>query len=205
MRTQARRMSSGATRTRELESRLVERLYESFSTIRLVKGFAREPHELGRFSGAATDAMDARLQLSGRESMYGFLINTITVAGGLAVMGVGGLHVLDGTIRPGTLLVVMAYLGYVSGPMTAMRDHQRIESSRRWPVRGAYARRWRCPANGTGQKLSSATASAGPSRSSTSASGTRHRVPRCATCRSPSDPVRWWRSSVRPAPARQPS
>jgi ABC-type multidrug transport system fused ATPase/permease subunit len=120
MRMQARRMSSGAERARELDSRLAERLYESFSTIRLVKGFAREPHELRRFSGAASDAMHARLGLTARESLYGFFINVITVTGGLAVMGVGGLHVLDGTIRPGTLLVVMAYLGYVYGPMTAI-------------------------------------------------------------------------------------
>ena len=64
MRLQAQRMSSGAERMRELESRLVERLYESFSTIRLVKGFAREPHELRRFSGAASEAMDARVLLA---------------------------------------------------------------------------------------------------------------------------------------------
>ena len=120
MRLQAQRMSSGAERTRELESRLVERLYESFSTIRLVKGFAREPHELRRFSGVASEAKDARVLLARRASLYGFLINIVTVAGGLAVMGVGGMHVLDGVITPGTLLVVMAYLGYVYGPMTAI-------------------------------------------------------------------------------------
>jgi ABC-type multidrug transport system fused ATPase/permease subunit len=120
MRTQTIRMSAGAERTRALESRMVERLYESFSTIRLVKGFARERHELGRFSGAAADAMQARLQLAARESFYGFLVNAVIVIGGLAVMGIGALHVLDGTISPGTLLVVMAYLGYVYGPMTAI-------------------------------------------------------------------------------------
>jgi ATP-binding cassette, subfamily B, bacterial len=90
---------------------MVERLYESFSTIRLVKGFARERHKPGRFSGAATDAMQARLQLAARESLYGFMVNAVTVVGGLAVMGVGARHVLDGTISPGTLLVAMAYLG----------------------------------------------------------------------------------------------
>ena len=31
---------------KELESKLIERLYETFSAIRLVKSFAREPHEL---------------------------------------------------------------------------------------------------------------------------------------------------------------
>ena len=70
MRLQTQRMSSGNERMRELESRMVERLYESFSTIRLVKGFAREPHELRRFSGAASDAMDARLRLTARASSH---------------------------------------------------------------------------------------------------------------------------------------
>ena len=35
-------------RVKELESKLVERLYETFSAIRLVKSFAREPHETAR-------------------------------------------------------------------------------------------------------------------------------------------------------------
>ena len=35
---------------KELESKLVERLYETFSAIRLVKSFAREPYETARYS-----------------------------------------------------------------------------------------------------------------------------------------------------------
>ena len=37
-------------RVKELESKLIERLYETFSAIRLVKSFAREPHELQRYA-----------------------------------------------------------------------------------------------------------------------------------------------------------
>src|SRR3954451_1258815 len=70
MRLQARQMRARADRTRQLESRMVERVYESFSTIRLVKGYAREPHELGRFRGVATDAMVARLALTDQESLF---------------------------------------------------------------------------------------------------------------------------------------
>jgi ATP-binding cassette, subfamily B, bacterial len=122
MRLQARNMAPRAEQTRALEARVVARAYESFSTIRLVKGFAREPHELDRFAGAATAAMESRLRLTERESFYSLLINAVTVVGGLAVMTVGGLHVLDGSISAGTLLVVMAYLGYVYGPMTAIAN-----------------------------------------------------------------------------------
>jgi ATP-binding cassette subfamily B protein len=120
MRLQSRQVKARATRTRELESRMVERAYESFSTIRLVKGFAREPHELGRFSGAATAAMRARLDLSEHESLYSLVISGVSVAGTLAVLAVGGVQVINGAITPGTLLVVMAYVGYVYGPMTAI-------------------------------------------------------------------------------------
>jgi ABC-type multidrug transport system fused ATPase/permease subunit len=136
MRLQVRHMRGRADRTKQLESRMVERAYESFSTIRLVKGYAREPHELGRFRGAATAAMEARLALTDQESFYSLLISAVSVLGGIAVLGVGGLHVLDGSITIGTLLVVMAYLGYVYGPMTAIAHtsgsiQQALASARR--------------------------------------------------------------------------
>jgi ATP-binding cassette, subfamily B, bacterial len=120
MRLQAHHMRARAERTRQLESRMVERVYESFSTIRLIKGYAREPHECGRFSGAANAAMQARLLLTEQESFFSLLISVISTVGGIVVLALGGMHVLDGSISVGTLLVVMAYLGYVYGPMTAI-------------------------------------------------------------------------------------
>src|SRR5262249_33478520 len=39
-------------RVKELESNLISRLYESFSAIRLVKSFAREPYESTRYATA---------------------------------------------------------------------------------------------------------------------------------------------------------
>ena len=42
-------------RVKELESKLLERLYETFGAMRLVKSFAREPHELQRYAAAGDD------------------------------------------------------------------------------------------------------------------------------------------------------
>ena len=122
LRLQNRHLSGRADRTRSLESRMVERAYESFSSIRLIKGFAREPHELGRFAGAATAAMQARLELTESESRYSLVIGALSAVGGVAVLAVGGMQVVNGTITVGTLLVVMMYLGYVYGPMTAIAN-----------------------------------------------------------------------------------
>jgi len=122
LRLQARQLSARAEETRALEVRVVERAYESFSSIRLVKGFGRERHETGRFSGAASAAMQARIDLTHRESRYSLAIGAVSAFGGIAVLAVGGLQVVEGTVTVGTLLVVMMYLGYVYGPMTAIAN-----------------------------------------------------------------------------------
>ena len=85
-----------------------------------MKGYAREPHELGRFRGVATDAMVARLALTDQESLFSLLISAVSVVGSIVVLGVGGLHVIGGSLSIGTLMVVMACLGFVYGPMTAI-------------------------------------------------------------------------------------
>ena len=49
---------------KELESSLVQRLYETFAAMRLVKSFARERHEAGRFSTAGEQTKAARISLT---------------------------------------------------------------------------------------------------------------------------------------------
>ena len=65
-----------------------------------------------------------------------------TIAGGALVLVVGGLGVLDGRVTLGTLLLVLAYLGFVYGPLSAIAHttgelQQAFASARR--VRAALA------------------------------------------------------------------
>src|ERR1043166_7056107 len=62
LRFYSKRMVDRAERVKELESKLVERLYEILSSIKVVKSFAREPHELQRFKSAGNETMTARLR-----------------------------------------------------------------------------------------------------------------------------------------------
>jgi ATP-binding cassette subfamily B protein/subfamily B ATP-binding cassette protein MsbA len=109
-----------AERVKELESTLAERLYEKFAAIRVVKSFAREPHEHERFGARATEAMDERIRLTWQESLFSVGITGVTMAGTALVLWVGGLHVLRGELTVGSLLVVIAYLGSVYGPLSAI-------------------------------------------------------------------------------------
>jgi ATP-binding cassette subfamily B protein/subfamily B ATP-binding cassette protein MsbA len=115
-----RRMAPRAERAKELESAVVARLYESLACIRLVKTYAREDHELERFSEMATTAMRERMAVTRHESFFSFLVGAITISGASAVLALGGLHVLDGRLSVGTLLVIVAYLGFVYGPLSAI-------------------------------------------------------------------------------------
>jgi ABC-type multidrug transport system fused ATPase/permease subunit len=117
-----RRLRPGAERTKQLESRLTARLHESFAAIRLIKSFAREPYESARFSGAAEEAMRARIGLSTNEAIFSLVVGTLTVIGSTMVVIAGGMLVLKGALTIGTLLVALAYLGFVYGPLTGIAN-----------------------------------------------------------------------------------
>jgi ATP-binding cassette subfamily B protein len=117
-----RRLRPGAERTKQLESRLTARLHESFAAIRLIKSFAREPYESARFSGAANEAMRARVVLSTKESIFSVVVGGLTVIGSTLVIIDGGLLVLRGHLTVGALLVALAYLGFVYGPLSGIAN-----------------------------------------------------------------------------------
>jgi ATP-binding cassette subfamily B protein/subfamily B ATP-binding cassette protein MsbA len=107
-------------RVKELESKLLERLYETFSAMRLVKSFAREPYEAKRYAGAGEKTMNARIRITWQQSMFSVIISTITILGTGLILVVGGQHVINGQMSIGTLGVVIAYLGTVYGPLSAI-------------------------------------------------------------------------------------
>jgi ATP-binding cassette, subfamily B, bacterial len=120
LRLHTRRVAGEAARVKALESRALEHAQESLTVIRLVKTFAREPYERGRFSGATATATDARLALTRQEAQFSFMVGALTTAGTTLVLVVGGMMVVSGSITQGTLLLVLTYLGFIYGPLTAM-------------------------------------------------------------------------------------
>jgi ABC-type multidrug transport system fused ATPase/permease subunit len=119
-----------------LESTLIERAFEILSSVAAVKSFARERHELARFSRSGDETMKARLGLTWQESLFSVVVSAITLAGTALVLIVGGLHVLSGGLTLGALLVVVAYLAAVYNPISAIAHttgslQQAVVSARR--------------------------------------------------------------------------
>jgi ATP-binding cassette subfamily B protein len=120
LRYYAREMTSQAETVKSLESSLVERMYEVLSSVKVIKSFARERFELTRFTEAGSRTMNARLQLTWQESLFSVVVSALTLTGTALVLTVGGLHVLDGSLTVGSLLVVVAYLAAVYNPLSSI-------------------------------------------------------------------------------------
>ena len=118
LRHHAHTMTDRAERVKGLESSLIERAFEVLSSIAAVKSFARERHELRRFTDTGAETMRARLDLTWQESLFSGAVTTVTLAGTALVLTVGGLHVLAGRLTVGSLLVVVAYLAAVYTPIS---------------------------------------------------------------------------------------
>jgi ATP-binding cassette, subfamily B, bacterial len=107
-------------RVKELESKLLDRLYETFSAMRLVKSFAREPHEADRYAHAGEKTMEARIAITWQQSMFSVIVSTITILGTGLILIVGGSQVMHGQLSIGILVVVVNYLGAVYGPLSSI-------------------------------------------------------------------------------------
>jgi ABC-type multidrug transport system fused ATPase/permease subunit len=122
VRSHSRRMAARVEAMKTLESETSGHLHESLSGIALVKSLAREPHEVDRFSERATRTISARLAVARAETRFAFLIGLVNAIGAAATLGVGGYQVLHGALSLGTLFVVLAYLGFVYGPMSVIAN-----------------------------------------------------------------------------------
>jgi ABC-type multidrug transport system fused ATPase/permease subunit len=136
LRYYATRMVDRAEATKTREAALVERMYEVLSSITVIKSFSRERHELDRFTRAGDHTMRARLSLTWQESLFSVVVTAITLGGTALVLAVGGMHVLDGSLTLGSLLVVIAYLGAVYNPLSSIAHtvgslQQAVVSARR--------------------------------------------------------------------------
>ena len=125
-----------AEQVKTLESGLVERAYETLRSIAAIKSYARERHELERFAGAGRATMRARVALTWQEALFSLAVTAVTLAGTAVILVVGGLHVLDGTLTVGRLLLVVAYLAAVYDPISAIAHtvgslQQAVVSARR--------------------------------------------------------------------------
>jgi ATP-binding cassette subfamily B protein len=112
-----RRLRKRSKEVKKLESAALSVVQEVMAAVRVVKAFGQESREEGRFVSQSSEGMQARLRIARTSGILGIMIAMTTAVGTAAVLYLGASHVLAGTLTLGELLLVMAYLGQLYGPM----------------------------------------------------------------------------------------
>jgi ATP-binding cassette subfamily B protein len=104
----------------EVQQRLAEltaEAEENVSGIRIVKAFAREEHQLHRFSRSVSRVFDQSIYSTKLQAFFSPLIGLLPQIGIALVLLVGGRQVIDGELSLGDFTAFYTYLVMLAGPM----------------------------------------------------------------------------------------
>jgi len=133
----AKRIRSQSTSIQEVESGVLVQAQEGLSSIRMVHAFGREDWEIHQFHAQAAQSLRANLRLTLTNMNSALVISFLMLISTAAMYYVGTMHVLDGTLTLGSLLVFTAYILMLYGPLEQL-------TYTAWAMEGATAGARRC-------------------------------------------------------------
>ena len=92
-------------------------LQENLAGVRVVKAFAREPFEAGRFQAANLAYKDDNIRATRIFASHFPLVFFISGLGTVAIIWVGGLQVIGGSLSLGELIAFNTYLAFLTMPI----------------------------------------------------------------------------------------
>ena len=112
-----RRIKKTSRDVRKKESELVSIVAEVFSSIRVVKAFAREEYEEQRFERQSLENVDAALVARSVKMKLAPVVDIIVATGTCLMLWYGARLVIAGQLTAGSLVVFLLYLGKMYKPM----------------------------------------------------------------------------------------
>lgn len=112
-----RRIKKAARNVRKKEGELLSIVQEVFSSIRVVKAFAREEYEERRFERQSLDNVEATLAARNLKMMLAPAVEIIVAAGTCLMLWYGARLVIADELTAGALIVFLLYLGKMYKPM----------------------------------------------------------------------------------------
>jgi ATP-binding cassette subfamily B protein len=111
------RIKKFSRQVRKKESELTSVVQEVFTSIRVVKAFAREDYEQERFEARSLENVETALKARSLKAKLAPLVEVIVAIGTCLVLGYGARLVLSGQLSAGVLIVFLLYLGKMYKPM----------------------------------------------------------------------------------------
>jgi ATP-binding cassette subfamily B protein len=115
-----RRIRAVQRASRDADAALAAEATEVLRNVRAVQAFTREREAGGHFSGRSRGAVRAALAAMDLEARWSPVADLLLAAGGGLVLWLGVTAVTSGRMTLGTLLVVLAYLSSLYGPIRAL-------------------------------------------------------------------------------------
>jgi subfamily B ATP-binding cassette protein MsbA len=112
-----RRIKKFSRDVRKKESDLTSVVQEVFTSIRVVKAFAREDYEQERFEEKSLENVETALKARSLKAKLAPMVEVIVAIGTCLVLGYGARLVLRGSLSAGVLIVFLLYLGKMYKPM----------------------------------------------------------------------------------------
>jgi ATP-binding cassette subfamily B protein/subfamily B ATP-binding cassette protein MsbA len=113
-------MKARSRERRDLEGRMMSVVHQALTAIPAVQAFTREEREHARFRSHADDTVAAYGRSILADMWFKLFVGLVTAVGTAAVMWVGGCCAIDRTITVGTILVFLAYLASLYGPVNTI-------------------------------------------------------------------------------------
>lgn len=107
-------------RVRDLESKSLTIVNDTFNMLRVICAFNREDHEHRRFREQGEEAVAARINITVRQTLFSLAVALSTAAGVALILGFGANRVLQQHLTAGELLVVLAYIHAIYGPLSTI-------------------------------------------------------------------------------------
>lgn len=125
----ATRIQGPLHKVKDMEGQTLSMIQEAMSMLRVVVAFGREDYEWRRFHRQGHEAIDARVNVTVRQTVFDLFLNLIMAAGFALTLGLASAHILQGKLTIGQLMVVIAYiatiyqsLGAISSTVGALQD-----------------------------------------------------------------------------------
>ena len=116
-RTSGRKLRKKWSEVKYMETSTTGIVQEVFTALRVVKAFGREDYEQARFTREASHFMRGHIRLAFIGASFDFFVSMTIALGTAVALLIGVSHVRSGILTLGELLMVMAYLAQLYGPL----------------------------------------------------------------------------------------
>jgi ABC-type multidrug transport system fused ATPase/permease subunit len=103
-----------------LEWRSLSIVNEAMSMLRVIVSFGRERHEHRRFRTQGKEAVDARVQLTVRQTGFTLGVQAATALGTAFVFLFGMQALFSGSLTIGQFTILLSYIGAIYGPLESI-------------------------------------------------------------------------------------